>query len=217
MKRFALSLLTLFAVFATAIPPELYGGSWVTKEVRWRISSVGSPTDPTAIYVRDTLRTSIGPVDTTSVFTLNDADVPPRGLLAPGVVGQAAANVTVNSVNDTTIIAYLVLAPDTSGTPPTPAFTSVTALIDGRLAGLGTAPVTNGVGWVKADSALANGAVGGGMILGDQTISFPIRTMSPYGGIFKYNELRARITGVGGATGLAAARVFLRYWDEESK
>jgi hypothetical protein len=200
-----------WALLCLVVPAMAHAG-WETKEIKWRISSVGSPTNPTAIYVRDTTVTSIGPVDTTASFSLDDAGVMPRGLLAPGIVGLAALWAHQSTQNDTTIIGYIVLCPDSSAVP-TPAFTGVTALIDGRLGGFGASgTVVNSIGWVKADSALANGAAGGGMILGDHTITFPIRTMSPYGGIFRFAELRARITGVGGATGLAAARVFLRYY-----
>ena len=212
MKRAFLTILTLFVM----VVPLAAHAEWMTKEVKWRISGRGPMGSSTTVWVRDTSVTSIGPVDTTASFSLSDASVMPRGVVAPGVTGQVALNVTYSTPNDTTVIGYLVLAPDSSAIP-TPAFTSVTAQIDGRIGGFGTVTDVLTAGWVRADSALANGAVGGGMILGDQTICFPIRTMSPYGSIFRFEELRARITGVGGATGLAAARVFLRYYRPDLK
>lgn len=201
MKRFVFPLLAVLALFT----PLAAHAEWVTKEVRWRISSQGSPFDPSAIYIRDTLRTSIGPVDTTASFTLNEATVPLRGVSLYGLAQPLST-----AAQDTCVVAWLVVQSDSTAAPTAPALTSITALIDGRLGGFGPV-LTLGAGWVKADSALANGAAGGGMILADQTVAFPIRAVSPYGNIFRFGELRARITGVGGAVGIAAARVFLRY------
>ena len=84
MKR---ALLSFLAVASLLTIPLAAHAEWVQKEVRWRISSQGAPWDQSAIYVRDTLRTSIGPVDTTASFSINEAQPVPRGLLAPGIVG----------------------------------------------------------------------------------------------------------------------------------
>jgi hypothetical protein len=207
LKRFAVLLALLVSLL-----PAVVHARWVTDEIKWQISSVGRPNDATAVYIRDTTVTSIGPVDTTMGFSLDEATVPPRGVIAPGITGLAGANIVSGlAPNDTTSVGWIIITSDSSAAPTTPALTSITCMIDGRVGAYGLKQ-NLGSGWVKADSSLANGAVGGGMILGDQTVAFPIRTISPYGNIFRFSELRARITGVGGATGIAAARVFLRYW-----
>lgn len=204
MKRALLLLCLAVAFLIPALRPA--HAEWVTEEVKWRISYQGAPFNAAAIYVHDTTRTSIGPVDTTASFTLDHAVVPPRGVGALGIAQPLAIGAP-----DSCVVAWLVIQSDSTAAPTAPALTSITCLFDGRLSGLGPTTALS-AGWVKADSCLANGAAGGGMILGDQTVAFPIRTISPYGNIFRFGELRGRITGVGGAVGIAAARVFLRYW-----
>jgi hypothetical protein len=206
MHSFLKRVLPAALVFLVALSSTA-SAKWVTKEVQWRISNQGSPFNASAIYVRDTLRTAIGPVDTTASFTLDDACPPPRGMGAPAGVAIGGPS-SFNAFGDTTTVAWLLLQADSSAAP-TAGLTSVTALIDGRVAGLGPA-TTLARGWVKADSALVNGAAGGTMILADESVSIPIRSISPYGNIFRWGALRARITGAG--TSLSAARVFLRYW-----
>lgn len=204
MKRFVVPFLAVLAF----LTPLTAHAEWVTKEVKWRISGIGPTGVSTAIWIRDTTVTSIGPVDTTASFSLNDAMVPPRGIGMPAGVATTGNGVLASA--DTCIIAWVMVAPDSSAIP-TPAFTSATMLVDGRVGGFGAINSLS-AGWVKADSCLINGAAGGTMILGDHTLSFPIRSISPYGTVFRFEELRARVTGLGGATGLAAARVFVRYY-----
>lgn len=215
MFRRALQMLFSLFVLAAVLAPLPAHAKWITDEVGWRISSIGPTGSSTGIWVRDTMRTSIGPVDTTSSFSLDEAWVPPRGVGMPAGVATTSNGALAST--DTCTVAWLVISPDTS-VDLTPALTSATCFIDGRVGGFGVGtPVTNGYGWVKADSSLVNGAAGGTMILGDDVIAFPIRSISPYGSIWRWSELRARITGLGGATGIPAARVFLRYWIPEKE
>ena len=207
MKRFAALLIAALTAAAIAVPA--HAGRWVTDEIKWQISYQGKPNDAAAIYVHDTTVTSIGPVDTTMGFSLDFATVPPRGVSTYGLAQPLAIGAP-----DTCAIGWIVIQSDSTAAPTAPALTSITCLIDGRLGALGPKTVLSS-GWVKADSSLANGAAGGGMILADQTVAFPIRAISPYGNIFRFGELRARITGVGGAVGIAAARVFVRYWRDD--
>jgi hypothetical protein len=210
VKRFVLSLFALFATAFLITPAE--AGKWVTKEIKWQISNQGAPTNAGAIYIRDTLYTALGPVDTTANFSLDDADPIPRGVVAPGISEQGAVTASGFAYqSDTTVVAYVVLQSDSSAAP-TSGLTSATMLVDGRVGGFGPA-TTLARGWVKADSTFVNGAAGGTMITGDESIAFPIRSISPYGNIRRWGTLRARISAAG--TALSAVRVFLRYWDND--
>ena len=203
MKRFVVLFLLLSVSFATQAHAR-----WITKEIKWTISNVGAPFDPTGIYVRDTIRTAIGPVDTTGAFSLDLASPPPRGMATPA--GQAIGGINGDAVagSDTTTVAWIVLQADSSAAP-TAGLTSATMILDGRVGGYGPS-VNLARGWVKADSALVSGAAGKTLILGDESVGFPIRSVSPYGNVLRWGEFRARISGAG--TALSAARVFLRYW-----
>ena len=72
MKRFAV-LLSLFLV--AAFVPSAGHAEWVTKEIKWHKSSVGSPFDATGIFVRDTTYNVLaaGQVDTLADFSLDGA------------------------------------------------------------------------------------------------------------------------------------------------
>lgn len=218
MKRFILMFATLLTVaFSLSAPRYADSGEWRTKEIKWMISSVGSPFSGTAIYVRDTTYNvlAVGQADTMGWFTLDDADVPPRGHVAPGISQQGAVTASPYSAqNDTTVIGYIVLQPDTSAAVTSTA-TSITVMIDGR--GVGTGSVaTLARGWVKADSVLlAGGAAGAGVITGDESWAFPIRTISPYGNIRRWGQLRARVSAVVGGVFSGQIRAYLRYYDAE--
>lgn len=211
MKRAFLAILTLFSL---AIPLTAHA-EWVTKEIKWRISGIGPTGTSTTIWVRDTSHTAVG-VDTTSGFTLDDAQVPPRGV-AP--VGGAATNVTGTGAgpyvqNDTTVVAWILIQSDSSAATTATA-TNLTCVVDGRVGGFGsgtagTFPATLGEGWVKADSTFINGAAGGHFETGNDSYGVPIRTISPYGNVMRWGELRARITVATGS--IPAGRVFLRYF-----
>ncbi len=203
MKRFTLALLGLLVLAAGPAHAR-----WVTKEVKWQLSNQGAPFNASAIYVRDTLYQVLSgdTRDTTAGFTIDEAMPPPRGAVAPGTIGTA--NSTSGSLSDTTVIAWLLFQVDSTAAP-TATLSSLTILIDGRVGGFGST-ATLARGWVKADSALVNGAAGGSLILADESIGVPIRTISPYGNVQRWGELRARQTAATGI--LSAVRVFLRYW-----
>jgi hypothetical protein len=105
-------------------------------------------------------------------------------------------------------VAWIIIQADSS-VATTATATNVTMLIDGRVGGLGAA-ATLGEGWVKADSSFINGAAGGTMATGHDSYGIPIKTISPYGNVQRWPELRARITTATGS--IPAGRVFLRYF-----
>lgn len=206
MKRFVVPFLAVFALLV----PMLAHAEWMTKEVKWRISGVGPTGVSTAIWVRDTTYQAVN-TDTTSTFSLDDATVPPRGVVLSGGVALGASGTTgsypPNSA-DTTTVAWLIIQSDSSAATTATA-TNVTVLVDGRVGAFG--PVaTLGEGWVKADSIFINGAAGGTMATGDDSYGIPIHSVSPYGSVLRWPDLRARITTATGS--IPAARVFLRYY-----
>lgn len=196
------------ALLCLAVIPAVSQAGWVTKEINWQVSSQGSPYNAGAIYVRDTMYTAIGPVDTTGDFSLDDAAPPPRGFGAPAGVLASGSSAAAVAFNDTTTIAWITIQSDSSAAP-TSGLTSATMFLDGRVGAFGPA-ITLARGWVKADSALVNGAAGGTLITGNESFAFPIRSISPYGQVLRWSNLRARISAAG--TALSAARVFVRYW-----
>lgn len=210
----ATTAVALTAFLAALLPVSAFAGQWRQNEVKWHKSSVGSPTDPTAIYIRDTVKTVIAASipDTTGSFTLKDADVWP---------GNGAA--TVAAVADTVLVGWLLFQSDTS-VAISSAVTSITYEIDGRAAGIGVT-TDNAQGWTQVDTAVvsvvADAAFGG-------TIAIPIAAKqgiylttlgagalvnSAYFRLMAYNELRVRITATTGIMG--AARVWFRWWDED--
>lgn len=206
MKR---AVLAVLAVLGMVIPLTAHA-EWVTKEIQWRQSGIGPLGTSTSIWVRDTIKTAVG-VDTTSSFTLDDATVPLRG--SGGIGGGLSATGGLNS-SDTCVVAWIIIQTDSS-VATTATATNLTAIIDGRVGGLGGlpssgTPATLGEGWVKADSAFINGAAGGHFETGNDSYGFPIKTISPYGNVQRWPELRARITVATGS--IPAARVFLRYY-----
>lgn len=215
-KRIA-SLLLAVLSFGIIAPNVSQAGGWVTKEVKWQLSNVGAPYNPTGIYVRDTTYNVLatGQTDTTATFSLDDADIIERGVVAPGIPevnGIPTAMYAYQS--DTTVVGYLVIQPDTSAAV-TSTLTGVTAIFDGRAVGTG-AVTTLARGWVKADSCFINGAAGATMATGDESIALPIRSISPYGNIRRWQNLRARITCTAGLMS-GSCRIFLRYYDDDAK
>lgn len=216
LTRFCFAVLVGMVLFA----PSLAHAGWHTKEIKWRISNVGG-NNGTSIFIRDTTYTLLGVdqggvADTSADFSLDDADPIPRSVAAPpGLTGNFSAGGTTGwagAPNDTMTIGYLILTADSLAAPAA-TITSMTCLIDGRVGPYGTT-VTRARGWVKADSALVSGAAGGTLILGNESIAVPIRSITPYGNVWRWPWLRARITASTGF--LSSCRVFLRYWSNDS-
>jgi hypothetical protein len=208
MKRFAVAILTLFAL---AIPLTADAGRWVTKEIFWKISGLGPTGTSTTIWVRDTSKVVFGgrstTADTTGTFTLNEADVPLRGSFA-----NPAGAIWSASATDSVEFAYLLFQTDSSamGTPTIGTGAVFTVVIEGRVAAVGPASVLSS-GWVTADSIVI--ATGRGAL---STFAVPIRTNGMKGGaggisIRAYEELRA-YNGATGVGYLPSARAFLRYY-----
>lgn len=206
MKR---SLLALFAVLALLIPAAV-NAAWVTDPLSWRETYVGG-SNGTSIVVRDTLYDVVaaGQADTSWTFSLDRAMVPFRGMAPPGVNTVGSTNISNGNQSDTTTVAWLVFACDSS-VAVTPTLTSLTVLFDGRMGPVRALTAATDAGWVKADSALVNGAAGGTLILANETVAVPIRTISPYGSVLRYDTLRARVTSATGV--LTSCRLYLRYW-----
>ena len=205
-KRALLSFLAVASILTISYSAH---AEWMTKEIKWRISSVGAPWSGTAIYVRDTTYNAVGGGasdvgDTTASFTLDDATVLPRG--AGGIGGGLNQAGNANQ-NDSCVVAWLLIVSDSS-VATTATATNVTAIIDGAVGNFGAA-VTLGESWVKADSAFINGAAGGTMATGQDSYGIPIKTISPYGNVLRWPILRARISTATGS--IPAARVYLRY------
>jgi hypothetical protein len=220
MKRHVSALLCLIATACYLVPALVptADARWVQKEIRWTTSYQGGCATCTNIVVRDTAYTVLngaGVLDTTAAFSLDDADIPPRGSVAPGITevgGIGTAAFAINS--DTTVAGYIVFTADSTAAP-TATLSSLTVLIDGRVGGFGPSPaVALSRGWVKADSAVVNGAAGATLTVGDESVSIPIRTISPYGNVRRWSELRARTTTATGILG--ACRVFIRYWKNDA-
>lgn len=207
MKRAFLAILTLFAL---AIPLTADAGRWVTKEIKWRISGIGPTGVSTTIWVRDTSTVVFGgrstTTDTTGTFSLNDADIPPRGSLAnPHGVGWTTET-------DSLEFAYLVFQTDSAamGTPTVGTGAAFPVVIQGRVAAVGPASALSS-GWVTADSIVL--ATGQGAY---STVAIPIRSCGIYGAgtganIRAFEELRAYNAGTGVGY-LPSARAFLRYY-----
>jgi hypothetical protein len=213
LKRF---LVAFFALSVLAAPA--FAGRWVQKEIKWRISSVGAPWSATAIYVRDTTYNALGGGasdvgDTTADFSLSYAEVPIRGMGGPSTSSGGITLTTGTGTGpvyqpDSTTVAWIVIVSDTT-VAATPTATNITMLIDGRVGAFGP-PTTLARGWVRQDSTFINGAAAGTMATGDQSYAVPIRTITNYGNVFRWDRLRARISPATGT--VQGARVFVRYW-----
>lgn len=202
---FGLALLVALAV------PVLTQAEWVQKEIRWTLSGVTG--DGSSIYVRDTSKVVFGggttTLDTTGWFSLKDAQPLPRGALYP-----ATADLLQGTAfqNDTTIAGWLVFAADSTNAANACTMTSLTVFIEGRAGAFGQ-PVTLARGWVKSDSLVvssATPATTGMTSASDETVIVPIRTIGVYGNIFKWAQLRARISAATGT--MSSCRAFVRYW-----
>jgi hypothetical protein len=220
VKRILLFLFALFS-FALMASAPAEAGEWHQKEIFWRKTSVGSPTDPTAIYSRDTtfapypIKTSLT-ADTTGSFSISEA-----ALWSP-------YNGTASAI-DTAWVAFLVITVDSSAATVGSTVSAITTEIDGRAGGF-SGGVVNGVvnpgNWTQVDSTVtsfvANGTTSS---MYNQTLTIPIRairgalgqgsvTSEAIGNHFyrlmAFEQLRVRITA---ATGVLSGnlRAFIRY------
>lgn len=219
MKRSVFALLSLCALVGLMVF-GMAEARWVQKEVKWQISYQGGSATGTNIIVHDTAYAVFGggttTLDTTMGFSLDDADVPPRGQVSIGLNEQVAASAGGAAwQNDTTLVGYLVFTSDSSAAAAA-TMTALTMFIDGRVGGYGPSPaVSLSQGWVKQDSIAISSATGLNMTgATDQSIAFPLRTIGTYGNIRKWGELRAREVSATGT--LSACRVFLRYWKNDA-
>jgi hypothetical protein len=210
MKR---ALLTLFAVL-TLIVPLTASAEWVTEQLSWRETRLGGSNGTSIVGVDTTYDViAAGQVDTVKSFSLNRASPPPRGMAPPAGQVVGVPNQTNGNYADTTTVAWVVFAAD-STVPIVPTLSSMTLIFDGRMGPTRANTANTDAGWVKADSALVNGAAGGTLIIGNETVRVPIRSISPYGSTLAFESLRCRITSATGV--LTSARVYLRYWQDRS-
>jgi len=189
----------LFGIILSATAPAPASAEWHTTPLKWLETYISG----TSVVMRDTVSDVIaaGQADTVWSFSIAPLDITNRG------VGLPAGQTSV--IGDTTVVAWLVFQAD-SNAAITPTLSSLTVLFDGRINPVKSVATNPNSGWVKADSALVNGAAGGTLIVGNECVAVPIRSVTPYGSIFRFQSLRARITAATGV--LTAARVYLRYW-----
>ena len=216
----ATTAVALTAIFAVLLPLPALAGQWRQKEIKWHITSVGSPTNATAIYNRDTTYTVVATsqVDTTGSFSLTQADVF-RG-------GHSGAATMV----DTCLAGFLLIQGDSSTTIAN-TISGITVEIDGRAVGTGAA--SGNASWTVIDSTVASPIAAGSTTDGPTAVCIiPLRAMNALGGIggslnngaaagavnqpykiFACEELRVRLSPTAGL--MSAARVFVRWWDED--
>lgn len=203
MKRFWIPLFALLAL-ASSVPSS--AGEWVTKEIKWQLTYQGGASG-TDITTRDTTFNVIagGQTDTTGVFSIQ------------GAVPFLSKTATVTTNSDTTVVAFLLFAPDSLGVTA-PSVSSITVEIDGGIRGMrGNSLLSS---FAQIDSVVA----AGNSIRG--VVSVPIRAIgslsNPALTTFQYNreygmlawpDLRARITAATGV--MSAARAYVRYWSEK--
>lgn len=195
------------AMAVLAVPLMANAGRWVTKEIGWKLSGIGPTGTSTTIWVRDTARVVFGgrstTADTTNVFSLNDADVPPRGLKpVGGATGYTAPT-------DSLEFAYLVFQTDSSalGTPTIATGGVFTVILQGQIgAGRDLSPASMTGAWTIADSIVI--ATGSRAV---SVVQIPLRTNGKWGSLRGYDNFRAfnDATTVGY---LPSARCFLRYY-----
>lgn len=207
IAAFAVSVFFLHVV----VPVYAVAGKWRQNEIKWHLTSVGSPTSATAIFQRDTTFNVVAgnAADTTGNFSLSDADVWPGNGFATGSA-------------DTVVVGFLVIQSDTAVSTAS-TVTSVTYEIDGRAGGFGSSVVNSQ--WTQVDSMVVNivaDAAAGGVI------SLPVLARSnlflgtqgagavsanSYYRLMAYGDLRCRLTAVTGI--MPQARVFWRYWEDD--
>lgn len=188
--------------------PVIASAGWRTKEIGWHISRIGGINGTSIVQVDTALTVLNGAsvLDTSVVFTLDDADVPPRGLAAqsevlggPGVWGSAYQS-------DTTVVGFLVVQVDS--TAAAVGNGTFTVHLEGRVGGYG-ATSANSSGWARIDSTVTTlGAVA------DQSLPIAIKTRGLYNSPLAFSQLRARTSGGTGTMG--SVRLFLRWWKNDA-
>lgn len=205
MKRFALAVLAVFAIFGLMSTSAEAGCKWAFKEVKWQISNANA----SGVWCRDTAFAHVGPVglaDTTNWFTLD-------GLCEPYQLDSLTAGT----------IGYLVFQSDTSATY-TASLTALTVTFDvGNLksenaAGNLACTITN---QNSADAVITAGSQL--VTTGRKLVAVPIEfdTVLPNSvrtaaGMLRAFPIRARITAGVGAQGLAQSRAFVMWQTDNS-
>lgn len=207
-RGFAASLM-----IALLMVPVFASAGWHTDEIGWHVSYLAGTGAPQPIAQKDTVYTVVNGasvLDTTAIFTLDAADVIPRGLVAPAVtevIGNPGVT-TAAYLSDTTVVGFLTLQPDSGSTAPAVGNGTITIMIDGKIGGYGPNN-SNAIGWSRIDSTVTTiGAVA------DQSIGIAIRTQGKYGTPLSFSTLRART--IGGTGTMGSCRVFLRWWKNDS-
>jgi len=200
--------LAALCMLATLAIPIIASAGWHTDELGWHISRIGGATG-TAIVQVDTAFTVVNGVsvfDTTAVFSLDRADVPPRGNPVVSLGALAGSN---TATNDTTVVAYLTLQPDSGTVAPAVGSGTITVMVEGKIGGYGPVAV-NSSGWSRIDSTVTT--LGSTSL--DQSVTIPIRTIGKYSTPLGFSSLRVRT--IGGTATLGACRSFLRWWENDS-
>lgn len=208
MKRLLLIAAVLAASFSFAVLPAQ--AKWFNEPLGWTISSVGTQFNPTGINVRDTAYTVFGgaAVDTTAIFSLDNAMPLLRGTIGSSVTGGGAVATPAYGPygSDTCVVAYFVIEQDSAATGTiTIGSSSATIILEGRAGGFGSAATLAG-GWAKADSIVLPAT----QLATNPTVFYPLRTIGPYGNILAYATYRIRTLANAGL--LPAARAWIRYW-----
>lgn len=219
-RKFA-AVTCLAALALGTLAPYATAGMWVQKEIKWHLTSVGTPTNPTGIYNRDTTYNVVAAsqVDTTGEFSLSRAD------LFPNVHVGAATTV------DTSLAGFLVFQGDSSVAVGS-TISAMTYEVDGRAQATGAS--SGNTGWTQIDSVVVSTIPATGQVTDGPTsvCIIPLRAINALGGIggslltgvnimnepykiFACEDLRVRLTSVTGV--LSACRVFVRYWDNDAQ
>lgn len=199
MKR---TLLTLLAAVVLGAGIDLaHAGSWKYQEIKWQLTSQGSPTSGTAIWQRDTSFAALGDAvdDSTEWFNIQIADPP------------LAFN---GAVTDTLVLGYLVFSSDTTVTHGT--------TTTGMTVALQFAPKSTTSTLLNSTTAQTAQVT---MTSGDKVAVFPIHIVQRghsgpgidllnLGAVCSDFQLRGLVTGVAGG-GFPMARAYVVYYDRD--
>jgi hypothetical protein len=92
---------------------------------------------------------------------------------------------------------------------------AITARLEGKVVPQSRTRTNLGYGWVKQDTIVVNGASTTPLIVGNEAVAIPIRTISSYGNVMRWDTLRMYFTA---ATGIlsGSVRCWVRYWKGQS-